>query len=530
MKGFLALLKANGLSLLGINKRLHSKNKSALFGGAGLILFIAVFCCVMAYVYALMIMNMTAASGIVNPFPVLMGFIVFISFFLSFYSVGAMLFGTKDYDTLASMPIKTPYIVISKILSTYLLDVALNIVFMVASIIAYSKIASVSALFIIDLLIMSLFAPMFSIAFGILIGTIINMISARLKRKTLVQIISFTIVFGIYFAVAIIGGNIFVSISKLFFLSTIFEKGLNNALYMLLFNGICIVMFLAIVFLACIVYHPINSFLKVQISSKKKTKYKGEEQSCFSSLLKKEFKCLFGNSIFFMNTIFFPVLFFIIGAVMLLVVGDDFTVGLADMGISKWQLVSFMPAAFVFMFMTAPITAPSISIEGNTFWILTTSPVSDKTIFNVKLTVHNICYCSVAVLYALLFSLFLSLPYYLAILLIITALFIAILSGVLGLFFNILFPKLNWTNKTQAVKQGMSVFICTMSSFVLSGLMVFLGYKSFVATAFFGIATSAEIINVLFLSIVSVFLFIASVIVYKVIINKGEDLLFKRIN
>ncbi|MBQ9514200.1 MAG: hypothetical protein IJR66_04410 [Clostridia bacterium] len=529
MKGFLALLKANGLSLLGINQRLHSKNKSSVYGGATLSAVITLFCCAMAYVYALMIIDMTAMSGIVNPFPVLTGFIVFISFFLSFYSVGAMLFGTKDYDQLASMPIKTPYIVISKILATYLLDIAINVVFMVASLIAYSKISPISALFIIDLLIMSLFAPMFSIAFGILIGTVINMISARLRRKTLVQIIAFTVVFGAYFVVAIVGGNIFVSISKLFFLSPIFEKGLTNVLYMLLFNVICVAMFLAIVFLTCIFYHPINSFMKVQISSKKKTKYHGEEQSCFSSLIKKEFKCLFGNSIYFMNTIFFPILFLIIGGIMLFVVGEDLTVGLTEIGISKWQLVAFMPAMFIFMFMTAPVTAPSISIEGNSLWVLTTSPVSGKTVFKVKLTVHNICYCTAAVLFALLFSLFLSLPFYMSLLLILTAIAISLFSGVLGLLFNILFPKLNWTNKTQAIKQGMAVFLCVIVSFVLSGITAFSGYKTFVATAFFGIATSLELINSLYLIIISLVFLIATAILYNYIVNKGEDLLFTRI-
>ena len=529
MKGFLALLKANGLAFFGINKKLHSKKKSPLLGGAGLIVLIAVVFCFLAYVYALMIIDMAAASGIVNPFPMLMGFIVFISFFMSFYSVGATIFGTKDYDLLAAMPIKTPYIVLSKILATYLLEVAMDFAFMAAGLIAYSKIAPLSAVFIIDLLVMSLFAPMFSISFGILIGTGINMISARLKRKTLVQIISFVVIFGAYFLVAIIGGNIFLSVSKLFFISPVFEKGLYNVLYMLLFNGICIALFLSIILFTCIFYHPINSFMKVHISSKKKVKYKGEEQSAFKALIKKEFKSLFNNSVYLMNTVLFPVLFFFIGAIMLIAIGSDLTVGLTGFGIDKWQLVAFLPAAFVFMFTTSPTTAPSISLEGNNFWILTTSPVSMKTVFNAKLTVHNVCFCSVAFLYSVVFSLFLELPVYLSLLLLLSSLSVSVFSGVLGLLFNILFPKMDWTNKTQAVKQGMSVFLCVASSFVLSAIVALLGYLTFSATAFFGISASLYLINSLFLAIISAAFIIGGAIVYNFIMKKGEAILFEKI-
>ena len=81
-----------------------------------------------------------------------------------------------------------------------------------------------------------------------------------------------------------------------------------------------------------------------------------------------------------------------------------------------------------------------------------------------------------------------------------------LLSGLLGLLFNLMFPKMEWDNPIKAVKQGMSVFFTLISDWVLIALIVFAFIVGQIIHFTIGYLFVIAIILV-FISIVSLILF-----------------------
>ena len=111
-------------------------------------------------------------------------------------------------------------------------------------------------------------------------------------------------------------------------------------------------------------------------------------------------------------------------------------------------------------------TSASVSLEGKTRWLTKSLPIPEKTQYDSKL----------------LMALILDLPFYvvsvavaaiglsvtgmnLVRLIVIPAVFL-VYSAVAGLTANLLFPRFDWENETQVVKQGASTGIAMLFSVV----------------------------------------------------------------
>ena len=134
------------------------------------------------------------------------------------------------------------------------------------------------------------------------------------------------------------------------------------------------------------------------------------------------------------------------------------------------------------VFTLAPTTACSISIEGKEMWILKAHPISVKDVFlskiKVSITVTSIPICIGSILLGVNFG------FRFFIVSFCILFFASILSAIIGLFSNLLFPKLEWESELEAVKQGVSVLLSMILNFVfilfpclgffiLSGVQVF---------------------------------------------------------
>ena len=115
-----------------------------------------------------------------------------------------------------------------------------------------------------------------------------------------------------------------------------------------------------------------------------------------------------------------------------------------------------------------PITAPSISLEGKSLWVLQSLPVPAGAVLRAKERLQLVlCYppaliFCLALAYVLRFDLLLCL-----LSLGIAALFIAVMAN-LGLMMNLLKPNLTWTSETVPVKQGLPVMVCLFGGWLLS--------------------------------------------------------------
>jgi ABC-2 type transport system permease protein len=201
------------------------------------------------------------------------------------------------------------------------------------------------------------------------------------------------------------------------------------------------------------------SFLTVK-TSRKQTIVKQKATNARSlrmALLQKEFRRFFKSYGYLMNSG--------IGTVMMLGVSiyslfEGSFMGLnADMvaafGFSGDKVVYVVALLLCVLSATNFITAPSISLEGETIWILQTMPVSAWDIFLAKLLLHGI-WTLPAVLFCGVVASVLLQAGALSILAIVLGCIYVLFTAVFGLIINLKFPDLHWTNETVAVKQGIS--------------------------------------------------------------------------
>ena len=128
------------------------------------------------------------------------------------------------------------------------------------------------------------------------------------------------------------------------------------------------------------------------------------------------------------------------------------------------------------------MTAPSISLEGKSLWLLQSLPVEPWKIFRAKIKMQLLltglpmllCIVCMAVVYPLhLMQLLILLSF---------AGSYVLLIALAGLFFGVKMPTLTWTNEIMVIKQGAPVMITLFGGFgymvlLFVGFMLLPGWK-----------------------------------------------------
>ncbi|MBQ3047272.1 MAG: hypothetical protein IJD54_04410 [Clostridia bacterium] len=515
MNNFLSLVKVEFLSQFGLNKILHSKKSKRLSGLSGLCFFVLLMIAAIAflgYTYAdIFALVLAPTDGIKKLLPVMIAISCLLSFMLSFYTSANVLYGYKDYDLLMSMPIKQSVIVLSKLTFIYVFDLIFALLVVIPSMVVYAGYAAINIGFVLSVLVMAIFSPLLPTALSLFLGALIALISSRFRKKNIVQIIFYLFVFVACFASGFLTGSDMIDptamIGKIYFIFPWAVKGLDNVSYLLLYVGANLLPFITISVVCALTYKKMNTLITAKKRAKefKLKSYGGKTQ--FGALLNKEIKSLFSNATYTLNALIGPI-FGIVGAIAFAIIIRTTIGGYVG------EILVFFPAIFAFMFMLAPLTNCSISLEGSAYWIVKTAPISANRFICAKLMVNVIFSVAPAFVAGLVSTIIIGAPYYEVILITFIAVSIAMLGGGVGLMLNLLFPSMNWDNPIKAVKQSLSVFLCILVAMLFAAGLFVIGF--FVPLAL--------IYNLLIiLGVVLIF----NALVYGFIIIKGEKLLSK---
>lgn len=112
------------------------------------------------------------------------------------------------------------------------------------------------------------------------------------------------------------------------------------------------------------------------------------------------------------------------------------------------------------------LTAPSVSLEGKTLWIVRSLPVTSWQILRAKIRMHVILTMAPAmVLNVALMAVVKPSLTNGVMMLLIPCLYVC-LTAYIGLTVNLKMPKLDWTSEAAVVKQSMGVLVALLSNFV----------------------------------------------------------------
>ena len=406
-------------------------------------------------------------------------------FMFSIFETKSGLFECKDNDLLLAMPIKPRDIVISRIAVVLIYNYLEQLLIMAPCIVVYA-IYSKNIVGVIGAVIASVFIPFLSAALSSAVGYLIAMISRRIIRKTLVTTVVSLVFFVVFFLgysallsnteelIGGIGTEVTVTPETSPLLYQIGSIATFKPLNMLLFAFVSALAAFVAFFLIS------KGFIKITTDTgvSKKAVYKGEisdRKSPLFALVGKEMRKFFSSTNYIMNSAI-GTLFMIIAGVIALInrsaLSEAFGFFSSEHGLNDEFIYPLLIAATAVLSCMNMQSASALSLEGRNLWCVKSMPVSDREVLLSKAVPQMIITLPPTLVSSVLFIIAFSAPVKYWIFFILTPVFANILFAFLGIVMNVAFPKFNFENEVQPIKQSMSVFLTMMSQLVFSLLLI----------------------------------------------------------
>lgn len=482
MNNFWALTKISILSLF--NNGNNKKKKTATPVIMLIVLGIVLFGCSVMYNC---IFNEALRSVSQNKLlPAFMFSIASVLCFItSIVRIPTVIYDAKDYDMLESLPIKTRDVILSKFVATYIVELAYAMILMIPGII----LVSLDYPYIVfPSIICMIFVPVIPMLLGALLGFLFKMITRKMKHKNIINtflyLIFFIGIFALSFSMNFGSGseelvsygqmlsNTINSVFKFYPVGWVVNQAIanNSVLYLILFLIGSLILLALVTWVLSSSYKQINTFLK---GTKSHNVYKRKEAKCrstISALIHKDLSRITSIPMFLINIIIGPLMVIII-AVLIAFSGESikqmFTMAdEADPTIT----VNIIPIIQMIPCLILGITNYSvnaISIEGSSFWILKSSPISYKDFIKSKLITNGLIFGTVSLISSLIMVIGIRPDFFVALEIIICPFVYTLAMGAIGLWLNLTFPKLEWDNPTQVFKNSMPVMLSMLFDFLI---------------------------------------------------------------
>lgn len=462
------LIRAQLINFFPINEIREPRNKkqsSVIIASFGIITLAIFFC-----VYNIMTAKTLVQVGQQELIPAYMVAVSSFSilFLTIFYSNG-ILFGSRDIETLLSLPLKSSDIISSKFMFMYLLNFLIGFVFMLPGGIVWALNGSLNVLQIILYFTSMIFVPLIPMCIAACMGMIVVAVSSYFKRKNVIALIFSFVMIGIigYIAVsAMKSGNedsIEIMLSKqitgLYPMSGLFVQHTNFPMYigMGLFIAFSTAVFYIFVKIVAMKYGLLNTLAKTtsRYSDNKKSY---NRKSIFLALYEKEMGRFLSSYMAVLNAGLGVILLCVFSIFLLFNSVEQIGESSGIENINEY-LSNFAPLFIASMLSLSCPAASAISLEGKNIWILQSSPVNVKMILNSKIAVNLTLHLIGYMISIFAFMLKLDMNFIQVINLIIVPICYSIFIIVIGISLNKKYPNYEWESEMMVVKQSMSVIV-----------------------------------------------------------------------
>ena len=405
----------------------------------------------------------------------------------SVFTTYTSLYRAKDNDLLLSLPIPVRSILFARLLGVYLTGLIFCACVLLPAGVVYFITVSLTPASVCGSLLLLLCVSVFVLILSCLLGWLVAKISNKLKHKSFLTVLLSLLFLALYYVFYF---QINELLQKLLKNAEQIGSAVKGAAYPLYLvgragagDGIAMLLVAVVhaVLLALTVHLLSRSFLRLATSTgvSVRTAYRADRSlkghSIKNALFLRELRRFTASSNYMLNcglsTILLPV-----AAVALLIKGEQIRSVFTDaLGMSAGVGFVLITGGMCMLASMNMITAPSVSLEGKTIWLIQSLPVPPQQALYAKLKLHllltepPLLFCSVCAVIALQAS-----PVAAVLMVLLPAAF-ALFSACLGLFLNLKHPNLNWTNETTPIKQSLCVLL-TMFSGAVYGLLMVVGY------------------------------------------------------
>ncbi|MDD6467834.1 MAG: hypothetical protein PUF50_06595 [Erysipelotrichaceae bacterium] len=428
----------------------------------------------------------------------LMSFVgIFLAFVLGVQLAQGQLFAFKDFDFLMSLPISSRDIMISKLVSFYLLVYGYVAFFLLPAIGIYGYMTDASILFYLVGFLSSFFVPLIPMVIASVIAMLIRKLAGKSKYKNL-----FTNIMSVVFVILIMVASFSVSFaaessdfSSLYQTVEFTRNYLPFSYYLtqgwIELNPIMILVPLlaeVLIFALFIIFFQqtfirLNSNLQEGYHVKNFQLRSEKQKSVFQTMLEKECRKYFTNFMYVFNTaigqmmLMFGAGYLIYNRADVLYMLDQLTV----LGINpkSWAFFGVCSIIMILGHMTCSCGV-SISLEGKNLWITKSLPIETRTVFLSKLMVNVLVIIVPSLICFLLTSYAFALPLFDIIMGILLIVAMAFFVGLFGLTVNLHYPKLVFDREIMVIKQSASSLIT-----IFGGLGISIGLSALYGLVFY---------------------------------------------
>lgn len=392
----------------------------------------------------------------------------FLGVFGSVFNTFSSVYLAKDNEVLLAMPIKKRDLLISRLAGVYVMGIFYMCPVYIPTMVVAGLQRGFSVKGIIAQLIVLIILSFVTLALSALLGWLVAIISVRLRSKAFVTVFVSLLFIAAYY--------------YLYFKATSGIKDMINNLdkiavsvkakgYLLYCLGMAptgdissIIMIFAITVLFCgVVYFLLwANFTKILTYKKgeKRIAYKSSairEKSVEKALLNKEVQRFTKSAGYMLNCglgcIMLPIL-----AIVALVKGPAIAPRICN--VIPEHIAAIIIAGMICLMATMnDITAPSISMEGKSLWILQSLPVSSFQVLKAKLKLHMYATLPPVILCAVCIGVVMKISIADMVWLLMISILFVLFAAEIGLLLGLKLPNLTWTNENAALKQNAGVLI-----------------------------------------------------------------------
>ncbi|MCQ2463586.1 MAG: hypothetical protein MJ177_09345 [Clostridia bacterium] len=390
--------------------------------------------------------------------------------FGSVFNTFSALYKAKDNDILLSMPIPPRMILFSRMTGTWIMGTAYELIVMVPALIVYYINVKQTALSVVFSVLAVLDMSVTVLVLSCALGWVVALISGKRKNKSIATVILSLVFLACYYIVYMRAyeyiGMVIQNADKVssFFKTYIFLiYQLGMAAEGKVLSMLIVTVFTAAAFADVMVVMS-RTFIKITTNEKAAAKIVYKEKTASrksesTALLKKEFAKFFSSPNYMLNcalgTVMMPAL-----GIISLIKGEQLVEKLSTAAPELGNILPLAAAASVCMLTSMnDITAPSVSLEGKSLWIIRSYPVDMKKVLFAKLKVHLIMTVIPGVFASACIGASMKLGIAESVIICLISAAFAVLNGSFGLFINLKKPNFTWTNEIAPIKQSAGVVI-----------------------------------------------------------------------
>lgn len=414
-------------------------------------------------------------------FTVMSGAAILLGVFGSVFNTYASVYLAKDNDLLLSLPIPVKDVLIARLLGVLSMSFYYSAPATITSAVVYMVLGLPSALGVIGSLLLVPLVTLIVFMLSCGLGYIVAKISQKLKNKGFLSALITLAFIGVYYLFYFKANEL---IGQIVANGEAVASGVKAFAYPLYAMGkvgegspIAIVCFTAavLILLGLVWLLLSKSFLKIVISGGKTKKviFNGKiSKQCSpeKAFFKKELRRYLSSANYMLNTSIGSIFMLLVSVAILIyapTIREIIALSADGDGTNLPRIMSVM-ALGIAMLLSANnfISAPSISLEGKTLWIIKSLPIRPKTAFSAKSALHFVITAPFTLFASIVLSVVLRLSPLSAIICVLAALAFVLLCGRSGVIINLAFPNVKWTNETIAVKQGLSVLFSMLGGII----------------------------------------------------------------